>query len=71
MTAHVSMLTHEEQSVGHPERGVVLEALTAAAGEQERIKDAIIRHEARVHSRISPLRRCSSDSSPLLAEQRQ
>ena len=70
MTAHVSMLVQEEQSMGQPERGAVLEALTAAAGEQERLKDAIIRHEARVHSRISPLG-CCSDSSPLLAERRQ
>ena len=65
MTAHVSMLIQKEQSVGQPEQGVVLEALTAAAREHDHIRQAIIHHEAEVHSRISPLR-CCSDSSPLL-----
>ena len=67
MTAHVSMLQQEEQSIGS-ERGPVLAALTAAARDHDRAKQAIIGHEAQAHTRISPLR-CCTDSSPLLAEQ--
>ena len=68
MTAHVSRLQQEEQSIGRSEQGAALEALTAAARDHDRAKQAIIRHEAQAHSRISPLR-CCTDSPPLLAEQ--
>ena len=70
MTAHLFVLVREEQSVGQPELGAVLEALTAAARDHDRIRQAIIRHEAQGHSSFSPLR-CCSDYSRVLRRRAQ
>ena len=55
MTAHVSLLAREELALGGPEWTTVADALTAAASEQDRIRRAIVLHEAQVHDRACPL----------------
>ena len=55
MTAHVSLLGAEKVSFGGPEWTTVADAFTAAAGEQDRVRRAIVQHEAQVHHRACPL----------------
>ena len=55
MTAHVSLVGAEKLAFGGPEWTTVVDALTAAAAEQDRIRRAIVRHESQVHHRDCPL----------------
>jgi hypothetical protein len=55
MTAHVSLLGAEKLAFGGPEWTTVADALTAAAAEQDRVRRAIVLHEAQVHHRACPL----------------